>query len=54
MSRSNLYKIEKVIEKMLNKIGPTIEPCGTPGVISAKVLLMLCTLTRCCLLFKCE
>ena len=36
---------------MLNKIGPTIESCGTPDIISLKVLLVLFTLTDCFLLF---
>ena len=31
---------------MLNKIGPTIECCGTPDTIPLKVLLMLFTLTH--------
>ena len=30
---------------MLNKIGPTIETCRVPDIISSKTLLMLFTLT---------
>ena len=36
---------------MLNKTGPTIEPCGTPHIIYSKVLLILLTLTHCFVLF---
>ena len=31
-------KWKKSLKKMLNKIGPTIEPCGTPDIISSRVL----------------
>ena len=39
---------------MLNKIEPTIAPCGTPDIISSKVLLMLLTLTHCFQRFRYE
>ena len=39
------------MKNMLNKIGPTTEPCGTPDIISSKVLLMLFTLIHCLFIF---
>lgn len=45
-------KIEKVVEKMLNRVGPTIDRCRTPDIISSQVILIL--LTHYSLLFKSE
>ena len=45
-------KKEESLKKMINQIGPTIELCGTPDVISSKVLLMLFTMKNCFLLFR--
>ena len=40
---------------MLNKVGPAIDPCRTPDIISSKVLLILLTLTHCFLsMSKCS
>ena len=33
-------KKKKLLMKILNKIGPTIEPCGTPDVIVWKLLFI--------------
>ena len=38
--------------KMLNKIGPNMEPCGTPNSTSLKILSASIILTPCSLLFK--
>ena len=38
--------------KMLNKIGPNMEPCGTPNNTSLKILSASIILTPCSLLFK--
>ena len=42
------------MEKIVNKIGHTTDPCGTHEIISSKVLLILFTLTHCFLFYKYE
>ena len=37
---------------MLSKIGPNMEPCGTPDNRILKILSASFILTPCCLLFK--
>ena len=37
---------------MLNKIGPSIEPCATPAIIFSQELKLLLARTHCCLSFK--
>ena len=37
---------------MLNKSGPSIEPCGTPVIIFSQELKLLLTGTGCCLSLK--
>ena len=45
-------KKKKSLKKILNKIGPTIEPCGTPDFIVWKLLFMLLIFTHCFLFSK--
>ena len=47
-------KKKKSLKKILNKIGPTIVPCGTPDVIVRKLLFMKLPFTNCLLFFKYE
>ena len=37
---------------MLNKSGPSFEPCGIPAIIFSQELKLLLTQTRCRLSFK--
>ena len=47
-------KKKKSLKNATNKTGPTIEPCGTPEIISLKELLILLIRTHCFLLSKYE
>ena len=43
------YGKKQIIEKILKSIGPNIDPCGTPRIISNHSLKDEPTFTRCCL-----
>ena len=45
---------KKLLKKLLKSIGPTMDPCGTPDIISRRSLSVLLILTHCFLLFKQE
>ena len=44
---ANSVTQKKSLKKQLNRIGPTIDPCGTPEITFRKSLLILLILTHC-------
>ena len=50
----NLIKKNRLLTDKLKRIGPTIEPCDTPGMISSKLVYLLFIRTHCFRYFKWE